>query len=84
MTRIDPATTGEEPTLLSGFLDYLRETIAEKTDGPDAAGLAATHPGDGLDRLSATLWARRAAPQSHRRHRRRMTVDGTRGAMCDE
>lgn len=44
MTRTDPATTGDEPTLLSGFLDYLRETIAEKTEGLDAAGLAATHP----------------------------------------
>ncbi|MDQ2849026.1 MAG: DinB family protein [Actinomycetota bacterium] len=44
MTRTDPATTGGEPTLLSEFLDYLRETIAEKTDGLDEAGLAATHP----------------------------------------
>ncbi|MGI8418514.1 MAG: DinB family protein [Nakamurella sp.] len=44
MTRTDPATTGDESTLLSGFADYLRETIAVKTDGLDAAGLAASHP----------------------------------------
>lgn len=44
MTRTDPATTGDESTLLSGFADYLRETIAVKADGLDAAGLAASHP----------------------------------------
>lgn len=44
MTRLDPPTSGEEAAVLLGFVDFLRETIALKTDGLDAAGLAATHP----------------------------------------
>lgn len=44
MTRTDPPTTGDEVTLLTGFLDFLRESVAMKTDGLDTGGLAATHP----------------------------------------
>lgn len=44
MTRTDPPTTGDELTLLTGFLDFLRESVAMKADGLDAVGLGATHP----------------------------------------
>lgn len=44
MTRTDPPISGDEVTLLTGFLDFLRETMAIKTGGLDAAGLAAVHP----------------------------------------
>jgi uncharacterized damage-inducible protein DinB len=51
MTRIDeqgrpePPDSGDELTILQGFLDFQRATLAWKTDGLDAAGLNATlHP----------------------------------------
>ena len=40
--RIDPPTDGDEAATLLGFLDYQRATLAWKTAGLDAAGLAAT------------------------------------------
>ena len=40
--RVDPPTDGDEAATLLGFLDYQRATFVWKTDGLDAAGLAAT------------------------------------------
>lgn len=42
--RTDPPTSGGEVRVLTGFVDFLRETIAVKTDGLDAAGLRSEHP----------------------------------------
>lgn len=42
MTRTDPPLAGTETEILTGFADYLRETVWLKTEGLDAAGLAAT------------------------------------------
>jgi uncharacterized damage-inducible protein DinB len=44
MTRIDPPVSGDERAMLLGFVDFLRETIALKTDDLDAAGLNTGHP----------------------------------------
>jgi hypothetical protein len=40
--RADPPTTGDELTQLRGFLGYQRDTLRIKTEGLDAAQLAAT------------------------------------------
>jgi hypothetical protein len=42
--RTDPPTTGDEMTLLRGFLAYHRDTLRTKTEGLDAAALAAVLP----------------------------------------
>ena len=44
MLRTDPPDSGGEVGVLTGFVDFLRETIAVKTDGLDAAGLRSEHP----------------------------------------
>lgn len=44
MTRIDPPLAADEKTTLLGFLDYHRDTLRLKTEGLDAAQLAATLP----------------------------------------
>ena len=40
--RTEPPLAGDELATLTGFLDFHRETLAWKTAGLDAAGLAAT------------------------------------------
>ncbi|GAB3590007.1 DinB family protein [Angustibacter peucedani] len=42
--RVDPPIADPEVSTLRGFLDYHRDTLRMKTDGLDAAGLAAVHP----------------------------------------
>ncbi|HMO12020.1 MAG TPA: DinB family protein [Actinotalea sp.] len=42
--RVLPPTSGDEVSTLLAFLDFHRETIAWKTEGLDAAALAAAHP----------------------------------------
>src|SRR5215213_5107450 len=42
--RVDPPTSGTELVLLSGFLDFLRETVLIKTDGLTGEQLARRHP----------------------------------------
>lgn len=42
--RPDPPVAADEAATLTGFLDFLRETLALKTDGLSAAQLAAVHP----------------------------------------
>jgi uncharacterized damage-inducible protein DinB len=42
--RTDPPFDADEAATLYGYLDYHRATLLRKTDGLDAAGLAATHP----------------------------------------
>ncbi|WP_353649938.1 DUF664 domain-containing protein [Nakamurella sp. A5-74] len=42
MARTDPPLDGTEFETLSGFADFLRETIWLKTEGLDSAGLAVT------------------------------------------
>lgn len=44
MTRIDPPASGDERAMLLGFVNFLRQTIALKTDDLDAAGLDTSHP----------------------------------------
>ncbi|WP_187978049.1 DinB family protein [Mycetocola sp. JXN-3] len=41
MNRIDPASSGDERTILVSLLDYHRATMLDKTAGLDAAQLAA-------------------------------------------
>lgn len=42
--RTDPPTSGDEFDVLSGFVDYLRDTVLLKAAGLDAAGLATALP----------------------------------------
>ncbi|MBC3762001.1 DinB family protein [Quadrisphaera oryzae] len=42
--RTDPPVAADEATTLVGFLDFLRDTVALKTDGLSAEQLAAVHP----------------------------------------
>ena len=44
MLRTDPPTSAGEAAVLTGFVDFLRETIAIKTQDLDASGLRARHP----------------------------------------
>lgn len=44
MARPEPPTTGAELPTLTGFLDFLRGTIALKTDGLTAQQLSTPHP----------------------------------------
>lgn len=42
--RTDPPVAAGEAATLTGFLDFLRDTVALKTDGLSAEQLAAVHP----------------------------------------
>ncbi|WP_193605079.1 DinB family protein [Nocardioides dongkuii] len=42
--RVDPPLAGDELAILTGFLDYHRDTLRLKTEGLDGAQLAATLP----------------------------------------
>jgi uncharacterized damage-inducible protein DinB len=46
--RVDPPNSGSELVLLSGFLDFLRETVLQKTEGLTREQVARPHPPSAL------------------------------------